>query len=108
MSAHAAGFSSVIMEIHLSTSHLRTSPLPDLSQSQNRLLDSAEASSYLKSAYNLEYSPRTLSNLRWAGNGPRFFKANANRALYSVAELDFWAETKIGPLRGSTSDSAEG
>jgi hypothetical protein len=100
MSAHAAGFSGVIMEIHLSTSYLGSPQLP----AKNRLLDSAEASSYLKSAYNLEYSQRSLSNLRWAGNGPRFFKANANRALYSVAELDSWAESKIGPLRRSTSE----
>lgn len=66
----------------------------------------AEASIFLMAEYSLSYKPKTLAKLRCLGGGPPFFKVT-NSILYPVAELRVWAESKIGRLQSSTSDTGE-
>lgn len=64
-------------------------------------LHRSEASEYLRAVYGIEVSAQTLA--KWASSGhsppdaPRFF-ANAGRPLYPRAELDTFAERRLGEL----------
>lgn len=62
-----------------------------------------EASAYFLAEHGLTISARTLDNLAWAGNGPRFYKAGLRR-LYAPSDLDAYALAKLGAPRTSTSD----
>jgi hypothetical protein len=66
-------------------------------------LTKREASAYILAEHGLTVSPRTLDNLAWAGNGPKFYKAGLRR-LYSPRDLDAYAIAKLGEPRTSTSD----
>jgi hypothetical protein len=48
----------------------------------------------------LSLSPRTLEKMRWAGDGPAFYKLGGVR--YTQADLDAWRESR---RRTSTSDT---
>lgn len=66
-------------------------------------LSKREASAYILAQHGLMVSPRTLDNLAWAGNGPKFYKAGLRR-LYAPSDLDDYAIAKLGEPRTSTSD----
>jgi len=52
---------------------------------QDRYLDSLEA------AEVTHLSIKTLANLRWAGQGPRYYKVR-RRILYRLSDLQAWVE----------------
>lgn len=64
----------------------------------------AEASEYLKTEHDLDYTPGTLAKLATVGGGPAFF-AGPRFPLYPKSELDKWAWQKLGPLVSSTSEA---
>jgi hypothetical protein len=66
----------------------------------------AEASSYLKERWNLDYRPTTLAKLASIGGGPRFEHAG-RFPLYRAEELDAWALARFSPLKSSTSDTGK-
>jgi hypothetical protein len=61
-----------------------------------------EASTYLKQAWGLSYSPKTLAKLAVQGGGPAMIYAG-RIPLYGEADLDAWASAKIGAPVTSTS-----
>lgn len=67
-----------------------------------RFLRRDPAAKYLKETYG-HGSPRTLAKLASIGGGPRFHKSG-RLALYTVADLDDWALSRISPAMTSTSD----
>jgi hypothetical protein len=69
--------------------------------------DPTNASRYLWERHHIKRSRQTLAKLRCIGGGPEFRRAGKN-VVYDQGCLDAWAESKISPLRRSTSDSAEG
>jgi hypothetical protein len=68
-----------------------------------RLLRRKQAAHYLAETRGLIVAPQTLSKLAVVGGGPSFRKFG-RFPLYSVADLDAWVESKLGPLQRSTSD----
>jgi hypothetical protein len=64
----------------------------------------AEASEYLLTTHGIPIAIATLAKLAVCGGGPRFHK-HGRIPLYPVAELDAWAETRLGGLLRSTSDA---
>jgi hypothetical protein len=69
-----------------------------------RPLRRSEASSYLAQRHGIVRAPSTLAKLAVVGGGPKFYSAG-RFPLYPLAELDSWAASISGPLRGSTSDT---
>ena len=66
-------------------------------------LTTPPASEYVREEHGIIISPRTLSNLAWAGRGPKFHKC-AGRRYYDISHLDEWALEQLGEPRQSTSD----
>lgn len=62
-----------------------------------------EASQYLELAHGIVMAPSTLATLATRGGGPPFQKS-LRTPLYPRAELDKWADERLGPLRDSTSE----
>jgi excisionase family DNA binding protein len=54
---------------------------------QSPYFDTDEAALYLR------IERRTLENLRWRGEGPRYRK-HGGRVRYHVADLDSWSESR--------------
>jgi hypothetical protein len=69
-----------------------------------RNLRRVEASEYLRDTYGIPCAPATLAKMVSIGGGPRYHKVNRS-PLYPVAELDAWAQHRLGLLRSSSSDS---
>ena len=63
--------------------------------------DTNEAAADL-SERGCKIAPQTLRKLRCIGGGPPYQK-NGQLAVYAVANLDAYAEARLGPLRHSTS-----
>ncbi|MGP9814432.1 hypothetical protein ACTZWT_23210 [Rhodopseudomonas sp. NSM] len=61
------------------------------------VLQLTAASSYLRKNWHLNYSAAALTQLAATGEGPRFYIYNG-KMLYPLAELDAFAEAKLGPL----------
>jgi hypothetical protein len=60
------------------------------------------ASEFLRENYGFG-GGSTLANLAYRGGGPTFRKAG-RAVLYTIDDLDAWAQAQIGSLRRSTSD----
>lgn len=69
-----------------------------------RLRTAKEASAYLVEK-GLKIAETTLGKYRVLGGGPRFRKWG-RVPLYEEADLDEWAERRLGPPRRSTGDAA--
>jgi hypothetical protein len=67
-------------------------------------LDRKEAARQLTER-GLKTSWRTLQKLACIGGGPRY-RLFGNRAVYTDADLDAYAEAKLSPPRYSTSEAA--
>lgn len=68
---------------------------------EKQFLNRSEAAEYLSSR-GLPLSKNTLQKLASEGGGPRY-QIFGRYALYQVAELNAWAEAKLGPLRSTSS-----
>jgi len=62
----------------------------------SRLLNRAEAATYLKAEWGLSRSKATLAKLAVTGNGPDYHRTGRD-ALYTPAALDAYAVALIGP-----------
>jgi hypothetical protein len=64
------------------------------------------ASAYLAERWGLQYSPTTLANMARKGTGP-VYRLRGKCAVYVEADLDAWAQLRIGALKRSASGPAE-
>ncbi len=62
-----------------------------------------EAAEYLAQAHGIVRTPGTLAKLRCVGGGP-VFQIAGRSPLYSLSDLDQWAEQLLSPRLRSTSD----
>ena len=63
------------------------------------------AACYVRETWGLPCSPRWLAKLAVVGGGPVFRKAGKT-PLYAPADLDAWAQSRIGVPQKSTSTKA--
>ena len=66
----------------------------------------AEAANYVSDRYAFPCSRQWLAKLAVIGGGPIFRKAG-RYPIYQPADLDRWAQARIGPAQRSTSDSSD-
>jgi hypothetical protein len=71
----------------------------------SRLLRRAEAAKYIQEKWGYPCSPKTLAKYAVIGGGPVFRRAG-RFPLHSMADLDDWVASKLGPPMRSTSDGA--
>jgi hypothetical protein len=69
-----------------------------------RLLRRTEAAKYVTETYGFPCSPKTLAKLACVSSHGPPFRLAGRIPLYAAADLDAWAESKIGPLVRSTSE----
>lgn len=70
---------------------------------ETRYLRRAEAAAYVRQRWGMPCSRQWLAKLAVTGGGPVFRKAGRT-PLYAPADLDAWAEARIGAPQRSTSD----
>lgn len=70
--------------------------------SEQRYLRRKDAAAYLKNKYGWG-SWQTLAKLAVNGDGP-FFRKFGRAVLYTIDDLDEWANSKLGPQQRSTVD----
>lgn len=68
----------------------------------SRYLRRVDAAQYVRSTWGIPCSPKWLAKLAVVGGGPVFRKAG-RFPLYQTADLDEWAEARIGTPQRSTS-----
>lgn len=71
-----------------------------------RYLRRAEAADYVRSQWSLPCARQTLAKLAVTGGGPTFRKAG-RYPLYTIGDLDSWAQAKIGRPQKSTSEAIQ-
>lgn len=64
------------------------------------------ASVYLAERWGLQYSPTTLANMARKGTGP-VYRLRGKYAVYAEADLNAWAQLRIGGLKCRASQVAE-
>jgi hypothetical protein len=69
-----------------------------------RYLRRADAAAYVTDRYGFPCSRQWLAKLAVVGGGPVFRKAG-RYPIYQPADLDRWAQARIGPVQRSTSDT---
>ncbi len=62
------------------------------------------AAEYIKKKFGVPCSPKTLAKLAVIGGGPAFRKSG-RFPVYTEADLDNWASSRISSLMHSTSDA---
>ena len=72
---------------------------------QDRYLDRREAAEYLTEQRGLRISKNTLQKMATTGGGP-MYRRFGTRSVYTVADLDAWADAKLSAPRRSTSEAA--
>ena len=69
-------------------------PVPVMPDSER--LTRREAAAYLKERWRVQAGPARLNQLACTGGGPAYYKAG-RFTLYDVADLDAWAQSRLGP-----------
>jgi len=84
-----------------------TTKMPDNSQTTADIhfLRRADAAAYVTENYAFPCSRQWLAKLAVVGGGPVFRKAG-RYPIYQRADLDSWAQSRIGPAQSSTSDTS--
>jgi hypothetical protein len=77
--------------------------LPSAKPEAVRYLRRVDAAKYVVSSYGFPCSPRWLAKLAVIGGGPVFRKAG-RIPIYAPADLDDWAQSRIGAPQKSTSN----
>jgi hypothetical protein len=72
---------------------------------EDRLLRRTEAAKYVTDTYGIPCSPKTLAKLACVSSEGPAFRMAGRTPLYPIPTLDAWAQSKIGPLVRSTSES---
>jgi hypothetical protein len=75
---------------------------PHLGVTRSGYLRRRDAALYIRSTYGIPCTQRGLAKLAVIGGGPIYRKAG-RFPIYSTADLDEWANSRIGPRRLSTS-----
>ena len=70
--------------------------------STKQFLRRADAAAYITARYGFPCSRQWLAKLAVVGGGPKFRKAG-KYPIYDPADLDQWAQSRIGPVQRSTS-----
>jgi hypothetical protein len=70
---------------------------------ESKFLRRVDAAVYVKTHWGLPCSPRWLAKLAVVGGGTIFRKAGRT-PIYAPADLDAWAQSRIGAPQKSTSD----
>ena len=78
----------------------------NVSHEKARLLRRKEAARYLSDLRGLPIAAQTLAKLAVVGGGPAFRKFG-RFPVYDIANLDAWANAKLGRLQHSTSHAGE-
>ena len=78
----------------------------NVSHEKARLLRRKEAARYLTDLRGLPIAAQTLAKLAVVGGGPAFRKFG-RFPIYDIADLDGWADAKLGRLQHSTSHAGE-
>jgi hypothetical protein len=73
--------------------------------SEQRLLSPSEASAYLRQRWGIVRSVRTLAQLRYDGDGPKY-RRHGNTVVYSPTALYAWIQTAFGAEVVSTSEES--
>ena len=73
-------------------------------EAQFRYLSRREASQY-HTDIGLRIAPATLGKLASVGGGPQYRRFGRD-AVYTTADLDAWANQRLGDARSSTSQRA--
>jgi hypothetical protein len=71
----------------------------------SKYLRRADAATHIRETWGLPCSPRWLAKLAVVGGGPIYRKAGRT-PIYAPADLDAWAQARIGGPQKSTSDKA--
>jgi hypothetical protein len=71
---------------------------------RGRFLRRTEAAKYVTETYGIPCSPKTLAKLACVSSDGPPFRMAGRTPLYPIANLDAWAQSKIGPLVRSTSE----
>ena len=79
--------------------------MSDLVSHAQRYLRRADAARHIREHWGIPCSTKWLAKLAVTGGGPIFRKAG-RFPIYSPADLDMWAEGRIGEPRRSTSVAA--
>jgi hypothetical protein len=77
------------------------------SEGANHFLRRADAAVYVSERYGFPCSRQWLAKLAVIGGGPVFRKAG-RFPIYKAADLDAWAQSRIGPAQTSTSENCDG
>lgn len=75
-----------------------------MNENTERYRTREEAAEYL-TARGLKVSANTLQKYATTGGGP-MYQRFGNRAVYTIPNLDAWADAKLTPPRASTSEAA--
>lgn len=80
--------------------------MPEISSAADdrHFLRRADAAAYVNKTYGFPCSRQWLAKLAVIGGGPIFRKAG-RYPIYKPADLDAWAQARIGPARASTSEN---
>jgi len=70
-----------------------------------KYLERVEAAVYLTEQRGLRTSKNTLQKYATTGGGP-VYRRFGNKAVYTVSDLNAWAEKKLSAPRNSTSAAA--
>lgn len=70
---------------------------------QDRYLERPEAANYLTEKRGLRISKNTLQKMATVGGGP-IYRRFGIRAVYTVSDLNVWADAKLSTPRSSTSE----
>lgn len=70
--------------------------------SNHKFLNRKEASRFLAEVRGLPVAPQTLAKFAVNGGGP-IFRKFGRRPVYSVDDLNAWADARLGPPQSSTS-----
>ena len=76
-----------------------------MTSATSHYLRRAAAATYVRDTWGLPCSSKWLAKLAVTGGGPIFRKAG-RFPVYTSADLDAWAESRIGEPRRSTSVAA--
>ena len=70
-----------------------------------KFLNRDAAAAYVRETWGLRCSPKTLAKYAVTGDGPMFRK-DGQSVVYTAADLDTWAEKRVGPPIRSTAEIA--
>ena len=90
------------MEVSVPENITRSNTEHGVAGNSPKYLIRAQAAAYVRETWGLPCSRAWLAKLAVVGGGPVFRKAGKT-PLYSPADLDLWAQARIGAPRASTS-----